>query len=227
MKKLIDGIVEFRNKSLEQYREKYARLAAGQSPDTLFIACCDSRVVPNTFASTNPGDLFVVRNVGNLVCPCHNHHENEVDQSIGAAIEFAVCQLKVKDIIICGHSECGAMNALISNGQLDVQLPNLFFQHWLKHAQPALKKYQQGFRIKSVQKQEIHNEISQINVVQQLEHLKTYSAVSKAILEKKLRIHGWWFELSTANVFYYDQTNHHFVLIDEVGAHKILQKNGH
>ena len=225
MRKLIEGIVDFRNKSLIQYRDKYAQLAAGQSPDTLFIACCDSRVVPNTFASTNPGDLFVIRNVGNLVCPCQQQADQLVDESVGAAIEFAVCQLKVKDIIICGHSECGAINAAIKNGQLDVKLPHLFFQSWLKHAEPALQKYRGGFRLKSKQKFAEHNEISQINVIQQLEHLKTYSVVKEALNDKRIRIHGWWFELSTANVFYYDEGNQNFMLIDDKSAEKILHKN--
>ena len=189
MRKLIEGIVDFRNKSLIQYRDKYAQLAAGQSPDTLFIACCDSRVVPNTFASTNPGDLFVIRNVGNLVCPCQQQADQLVDESVGAAIEFAVCQLKVKDIIIYGHSECGAINAAIKNNQLDVKLPHLFFQSWLKHAEPALQKYRDGFRLKSKQKFAEHNEISQINVIQQLEHLKTYSVMKETLNDKRIRIH--------------------------------------
>lgn len=225
MRKLIEGIVDFRNKSLIQYRDKYAQLAAGQSPDTLFIACCDSRVVPNTFASTNPGDLFVIRNVGNLVCPCQQQADQLVDESVGAAIEFAVCQLRVKDIIICGHSECGAINAAIQNGRLDVKLPHLFFQSWLKHAEPALQKYRSGFRLKSKQEFAEHNEISQINVIQQLEHLKTYSVVKEALNDKRIRIHGWWFELSTANVFYYDEGNQNFMLIDDKSAEKILHKN--
>src|SRR5271165_3350755 len=104
MKKLINGIVEFRRNVQKGYRQAFGKLADGQAPDTLFIACSDSRVVPNTFASADPGDLFVIRNVGNLV-----PHAKTPDNSEAAAMEFAVEKLGVSDIIVCGHSECGAM----------------------------------------------------------------------------------------------------------------------
>ena len=125
MKKLVKGIIDFRKHVRPSYRETFARLALGQSPDTLFIACSDSRVAPNVFASTDPGDLFVIRNVGNLVPPCGGEHgRSTADESEAAAIEFAVMNLGVSDVIICGHSECGAMQALL-NGREKVQTPNL------------------------------------------------------------------------------------------------------
>src|SRR2546430_16686177 len=106
MKKLIQGIVEFRHKVRPDYRETFAHLALGQAPDTLFIACSDSRVVPNAFASADPGDLFVIRNVGNLIAPADGTGVSVSDESEAAAIEFAVLTLKVRDVIVCGHSEC-------------------------------------------------------------------------------------------------------------------------
>src|ERR1700684_476586 len=112
MRKLVKGIVEFRQKRLPSYREKFARLALGQSPDTLFIACSDSRVVPNLFASSDPGDLFVIRNVGNLIPICGEEGHSHSDESEAAAIEFALLNLPVAEIIVCGHSECGAMHSL-------------------------------------------------------------------------------------------------------------------
>src|ERR1041384_7022651 len=113
MKKLIQGIIDFRRKLKPEMRATFARLALGQKPDALFIACSDSRVAPNVFASTNPGDLFVVRNVGNIIPPCGVMGNSVADESEAAAIEFAVTRLNVRDIIICGHSECGAMQALV------------------------------------------------------------------------------------------------------------------
>src|SRR5277367_1764657 len=101
MKKLIQGIVEFRKNLTEESRNLFAKLALGQKPDTLFIACSDSRVVPNLFASTNPGDLFVLRNIGNLVPP---YCASPEDTSASAVVEFAIFSLNVSDIIICGHS---------------------------------------------------------------------------------------------------------------------------
>src|ERR1700737_3168510 len=104
MKKLIQGIVDFRQNLSEESRSLFAQLALGQKPDALFIACSDSRVAPNVFASTNPGDLFVLRNVGNLIPPASSSQ----DCSASAVIEFSIFSLNVSDIIVCGHSECGA-----------------------------------------------------------------------------------------------------------------------
>src|SRR5438067_7318172 len=113
MKKLIRGIVEFRKNVRSGYRETFAHLALGQAPDALLIACSDSRVVPNLFASANPGDLFVIRNVGNFVPPAGGDGGSWNDGSEAAGIEFALSKLPVTDIIVCGHSECGAMQALL------------------------------------------------------------------------------------------------------------------
>ena len=115
MKKLLEGIVEFRKKKRPAYRERFAHLALGQSPDCLVFACSDSRVVPNVFASTQPGDLFVVRNVGNLVPPWVSG-DGGASGSEAAAVDFAVDVLGVRDIVVCGHSECGAMRTLMSGG---------------------------------------------------------------------------------------------------------------
>ena len=141
MKKLIRGIVEFRRNTQEGYRESFGHLATGQSPDALFIACSDSRVAPNTFASTNPGDLFVLRNVGNLIPPCGECNASSVGEAEGAAIEFSVQNLKVSDIIVCGHSECAAMHALIADRK-KVETPIL--RGWLRHGEPALDRLKSG-----------------------------------------------------------------------------------
>src|SRR3982750_1591942 len=113
MRKLIRGIVEFRKNVQSDYIERFSHLALGQAPDTLFIACSDSRVVPNLFASADPGDLFVIRNVGNLIAPADSNGLSQDGNSEAAAIEFALANLAITDIIICGHSECGAMHAML------------------------------------------------------------------------------------------------------------------
>jgi carbonic anhydrase len=134
MKKLIQGIVDFRKNLTKESRALFAKLALGQKPDTLFIACSDSRVVPNLFASTDPGDLFVLRNIGNLIppfsCSCQ-------DDSAAAVIEFSISSLKVSDIVVCGHSECAAMLAL-SKGIDTLACPHL--ESWLKYGKEALKE---------------------------------------------------------------------------------------
>ncbi len=223
MKKLINGIINFRKNALTEYRNKFSKLTKGQSPDALLIACCDSRVVPNVFASTDPGDLFVLRNIGNLVPPYRTQSQYNNDNSVTAAIEFSIFTLKVSDIIVCGHSECGAMSALLDN---QISPNHIKLKDWLQHAQPAYKKFQQGILANS--NLSPNNRLSQINVIQQLEHLRTYPYVAERLRARKIKIHGWWFELATANVFYYDFTQKIFVLIDEHETEKILgrESNG-
>jgi len=213
MKKLIQGIVEFRRNVQEGYREAFGRLAVGQSPDALFIACSDSRVVPNTFASTSPGDLFVLRNVGNLIPPCGNHGVSASDESEAAAMEFAVLNLKVADIIICGHSECGAMRALLDNRR-KVDTPNL--KKWLRHGDPAIRRLKSGAAIDTTLSE--HNQLSQINVLIQMENVKTYPFIQKRISEGTLAVHGWWFDIAKADVYAYQGRRNKFVLIDSEEA---------
>lgn len=216
MKKLVQGIVEFRKKILPEYREKFARLALGQSPDSLFIACSDSRVAPNVFASTDPGDLFVVRNVGNLIPLCGHEGHSTADESEAAAIEFAVTQLNVSDVIVCGHSECGAMLALVE-GREKVAAPNL--RAWLRHGEAALaRSHQNPAGLSRV------NALSQANVLQQLEHLRSYPLVRERIDAGKLKLHGWWFELKTASVYAYEESLGRFIVIDEDEAARILAR---
>src|SRR5437762_13780632 len=120
MRKLLQGIVDFRNRVRPVARETFARLALGQKPDVLFIACSDSRVAINVFASTEPGDLFVVRNPGNIVSPAAPDGLSVGDESDAAAIEFAVGLLEVRDIIVCGHSSCGAMSGLLQGRESEI-----------------------------------------------------------------------------------------------------------
>ncbi len=137
MRKLIWGIVEFRENGLPQYAEHFRELAGGQSPDTLFITCADSRVVPNLLVSTDPGELFTMRNVGNLVPPATADGLSTGDLSEASAIEYSVKVLKVANIVVCGHSGCGAMKAVLAPAPLD-DAPNL--AAWLAHARPAASR---------------------------------------------------------------------------------------
>src|SRR4051812_27122586 len=183
MKKLIQGIVEFRQNVRPDYREKFARLALGQAPDTLFIACSDSRVVPNTFASADPGDLFVIRNVGNLIPPAGRDGVSQSDESEAAAIEFSLQSLSVTDIIVCGHSECGAMQALLK-GRDDIAPTHL--RSWLRHAEAGLKRLAEGAVPDAALAP--HNQLSQLNVLLQLENLASYPIVSERLKTGRLRL---------------------------------------
>lgn len=218
MRKLVKGIIDFRKHVRPSYRETFARLALGQAPDTLFIACSDSRVVPNLFASTDPGDLFVIRNVGNLVPPCGGPHGLSIaDESEAAAIEFAVMNLGVTEVIVCGHSECGAMQALL-NGRDKVPMPNL--KAWLSHGEDSLQAYQKDRA--SPAGLAPHNRLSQLNVLEQVEHLKSYPIIQERVAAGKLRVHAWWFELREAAVHCYEPKSGQFVEIDEETAERIM-----
>lgn len=219
MRKLIRGIVDFRQNMRPTCKDRFAQLALGQSPDALFIACSDSRVVPNLFASTDAGDLFVVRNVGNLIPPCGEEGRSTSDESEAAALEFALLNLPVSEIIVCGHSECGAMRALVQGSQID-QAPNLM--SWLRHGKKGLKKLQDGSSIGC--DLERHNQLSQLNVLAQIEHLKTYPIVQQRVSEGKLRLHGWWFDIKEANVYEYDDGDRRFNLIDEDYARLLIER---
>lgn len=216
MKKLIQGIVDFRRSLTEERRALFSKLALGQKPDTLFIACSDSRVVPNLFASTNPGDVFVLRNIGNLIPPVSSEPE---EASAQAAIEFSVFSLKISDIIVCGHSECGAIKALVE-GIDSVSSPHL--ASWLKYGEESVRKVRSGFVINPVLSEQ--NQISQVNVLQQMEHIAGYPFVRERMEKKKLRIHGWWFDIAHADVYCYEPKFQQFVLIDEKEAKFILER---
>ena len=216
MKKLIQGIVDFRKNLTPESRKLFAELALGQKPDTLFIACSDSRVVPNLFASTNPGDLFVLRNIGNLIPPVTAAE----DCSASAVMEFATFALNVSDIIVCGHSECGAMQAL-ANGFNTLTCPHV--ESWLKYGEESLNKVKQGLVIDPTLS--VHNQISQVNVLQQIEHIKSYPFIREKLKKKQIRIHGWWFDIAQADVYCYKKELKQFVLIDEQEANLILEKS--
>ncbi len=215
MKKLIQGIVDFRKGLTEESRDLFAKLALGQKPDTLFIACSDSRVVPNLFASTNPGDLFVLRNIGNLIPPVASN-----DDSATAVVEFSIFSLEVSDIIICGHSECGAMHALL-HGVDSKSCCHL--GSWLKYGKEALNKVRKGVEINPGLSEQ--NQLSQVNVLQQMEHIKSYPFIQERIAKKELRVHGWWFDIAHADVYCYEQEINQFVLIDEKEGEHILERS--
>ncbi len=216
MKKLIQGIVDFRSNLTEERRAFFSELALGQKPDSLFIACSDSRVVPNLFASTNPGDLFVLRNIGNLIPPSSSFPE---DNSAQAVLEFSLLSLNVSDIIICGHSECGAMQALCS-GVENLGCPHL--ECWLKYGAESLRKVKEGLTLNPNLSEQ--NQVSQINVLQQIEHVKSYAFVQEKLKKGQLRIHGWWFDIAQADVYCYEADPNRFVLIDEKEAELILKR---
>ena len=205
MKKLIQGIIQFHETKRQGYEATFEKLALGQKPDALFIACSDSRVAVNVFASTDPGDLFVLRNVGNLVPP----FGNPGGTGTAAAVDFAVDYLKVKDIIVCGHSDCGAMHAHIK-GQ--AALPAGSLKDWLEMgAGPEAT----GLDV---------NEASRRNVLNQLEHLRGYPTVKRALTGRGLGLHGLWFDIHNLEVLYHGKATAKWTVLDEANGQPILKQ---
>jgi len=198
MEKLISGVHRFRKQYWSENQDLFRRLAEhGQSPEALFIACCDSRVIPTVITHANPGDLFIFRNMGNFVPP---YSESPLDGTgIAAAIEYAVLHLHVRDIIICGHSDCGAMKALYKDREDFGGTPHIV--EWLKNGERTLEVIAANYP--KMSKEERLAVTSEENVLVQMENLRTYPVVRKAAREGRLHVHAWFFEIGTGSVFGY------------------------
>lgn len=218
MKKLVKGIVRFRRERRPGMAAKFAELALGQKPDAMLVCCSDSRVAPNVFASTDPGDVFVVRNVGNII-PTAVASASPAGAGTAAALEFAVDRLKVKDIIICGHSDCGAMRALSAGAKGTSPLAK-----WLKSAGDTFKSLKKNPEL--AHGRPAHDRLSQAHALVQLEHLMTHKPVAAAIKAGRLRLHAWWFDVGHADVHAWEPALGRFTLIDEEEAARILARLG-
>ncbi len=197
---LARGIIAFQRNTAPLVRGELARLAReGQQPTQLFLTCADSRLVTSMITSSGPGDLFVVRNVGNLV-PLPG--EECGDDSVAAAIEYAVDVLKVRSITVCGHSGCGAMQALLNTEPSGAQTP---LKRWLRHGLPSLERMaEQGRPCARLAGRAPADAIEQLcltNVVQQLEHLRAHESVARALREGVLELHGMYFHVGEAQAY--------------------------
>lgn len=200
MKKLVKGLHQFQTQVFLSQRELFDRLSKGQSPDALFITCSDSRINPNLITQTEPGELFILRNAGNIVPPYGASNGGE-----GATVELAVTGLGVKDIIVCGHSLCGAMNALLHPEKLD-NLPLL--SSWLSNAESTKRITTENYN--NVPDEDLQNIAVQENVLVQLENLRTHPSVAAKISRGELNLHGWVYKIETGTVFYYDPKDGQF-----------------
>jgi carbonic anhydrase len=216
MKKLIKGIIDFHLNRRNQVKDTFAQLALGQSPDVFFIACSDSRVAVNVFASTEPGDLFVIRNAGNFVTPFSSSDVVPEDESEVAALEFALEYLKVPHIIVCGHSDCGAIKALCQ-GRENIEFPHL--RSWLRHGEDALKRVRSKARMEGPAEV---NAVSKENVLLQMEHLKSYDRVADRVEKGQLMLHGLWFDIQNTDVYYASLEERIFRIIDDMEGARVL-----
>ncbi len=209
MDKLLAGVREFHRQMNTDASRVYEPLAEGQQPNTLFIACADSRVVPAFIATAEPGELFTLRNVGNLVPPADAGGASVGDLSEASAIEYAVQKLAVTDIVVCGHSGCGAMAALL---EPSTTLPRNLAA-WLTHAAPVLddalfpRALGEGLPLA--------DKLSRRNVVLQIAALRTYPQVRAGLAAGTLRLHGWWFDIRATCVDVYAPEAGRFVAFEQ------------
>ncbi len=205
MQKLIRGVNKFQREVYVQNKTLYAKLAEGQAPHTLFITCSDSRINPSTLTQSEPGEVFIVRNAGNIVPP---HGPTACGET--ATIEYAVAALGVSDVVICGHSHCGAMKGLLSPESLK-DLPCV--ADWLDYAAATRAIVQQNYPDRSPE--ELHNLAIQENVLIQLENIKTLPSVAARLASGSLGLHGWVYKIDTCEVFAYSPEDGQFLPLSD------------
>ncbi|MFT7640470.1 MAG: carbonic anhydrase [Pirellulaceae bacterium] len=217
MQKLVEGIHQFQNGIFSSKQTLFEGLVDGQHPLALFITCSDSRINPNLLTQTEPGELFILRNAGNIVPPY-----GAVEGGEAATIEYAVSVLGVKDIIICGHSHCGAMAGLLDQPQL-AKLPAV--RSWLRHAESTHRIIEENYGHITDTAARLTATVEE-NVLVQLEHLRTHPAVAAALSRRSINLHGWVYKFETGKVFGYHPQEAQFVPIEgtEVGASSVSDR---
>lgn len=207
MRKLIDGIHRFQSGVFGGKKELFERLARGQEPDALFVTCSDSRVSPTLLTQTVPGDLFILRNAGNIIPPYGPLHGAEA-----AAIEYAIEVLAVRDIIVCGHTCCGAMKAVLDPASLD-RLPAT--KGWLTYAEATRRMMATHYE--DLPKEDRLQVCIEENVLVQIENLRTHPSVLAAMSRGTLRLHAWVYEIESGNVMAFDDQAGQYLPVAEAG----------
>ncbi len=200
MQEVIDGFLKFQREAFVERTELFKRLATSQSPRTLFISCSDSRLMPELITQREPGDLFVIRNAGNIV-PSFGPEPG----GVSASVEYAVAALGVEDIVICGHSDCGAMTAIATCKCLD-HMPTV--ANWLRYADAAKAVNQAN---EHASEHDRINSMVRENVIAQLTNLKTHPSVALALDRGNLRLHGWIYDIATGCIDALDGNTRRFV----------------
>lgn len=210
MDKLISGVRAFHQEDAEALRPVLEVLARdGQRPQAMFLCCSDSRILPEFITRAAPGDIFMVRNVGNLVPRPEDAWEGG-DTSVGAALDYALDVLHVRDIVIMGHSGCGAMHALVHSR---LTQPKGHIADWLRNGRLSLSRFEAGqFENADCS---IEDRLSRINVVAQMDHLADYLSVRRKLDRKEVRLHGWFYDIPGARLLAFRADLGEFVTVDD------------
>ncbi len=202
MKKLIRGLGEFKNSYFSAHQDLFIELTQEQKPRVLFITCSDSRIVPNLITQAEIGELFIIRNAGNIIPPFGAANGGE-----GATVEYAVHSLGIEQIVVCGHSHCGAISGLLKLNDLQEDMP--LMHNWLKHTEATRRLIKENYS--HLQGEELLEIAIAENVLTQIENLKTYPVVHSKLYQGKLKIYGWIYNLTTGEVMAYDSNSHNYV----------------
>lgn len=213
MPKFAAGVVKFQNEVFPQKQALFEQLSKGQSPEALFITCSDSRIETAMITQTEPGELFLCRNAGNIVPPHTNH-----TGGMTASIEFAVAALQVPHIVICGHTECGAMKGAMNPEGLDT-LPHV--KEWLSYSKAAVDVVDELAK-EGTDEERMHLLLQQ-NVALQLQHLRTHPSVAARLARGDLELHGWVYDIKTGDVEAFDETQNKFVAVDARYAEEVAK----
>jgi carbonic anhydrase len=202
---LLKGVEDFSHKIFREpeNRKLFSELAEGQTPHTLFITCADSRVVPEMITQTQPGELFVCRNIGNIV-PGYG----EMLGGVSAVVEYAVMVLGVQHVVVCGHTDCGAMKGLL-NPDSTKDLPTV--EAWLRNAQAA----KSAVFARKLEGAEAMQEVIEENVRLQLTHLRSHPAVAAALANDAINLLGWVYDIGDGKITVLDETTNHFIPLAE------------
>jgi carbonic anhydrase len=199
------GVIKFQNEVFPQKKELFERLSKGQAPEALFITCSDSRIETAMITQTDPGELFICRNAGNIVPP----HTSQTG-AMTASIEFAVAALKVPHIVICGHTECGAMKGALNPDSL-ASLPHV--KEWLGYSKAAVDVVHE--LAPDADPKEREKMLLEQNVILQLMHLRTHPSVAARLAKGDLKLHGWVYDIETGGVGAFDEASNSFIPVDE------------
>ncbi|MCX7418736.1 MAG: carbonic anhydrase [Planctomycetia bacterium] len=203
MQEFFSGVHQFQSQVFQRERDFFDKLVAGQSPSALFVTCSDSRVDPNLITQSGPGELFVLRNAGNIVPPYGASNGGE-----SATIEYAVAALGVRDIVICGHSRCGAVNALL-HPEKAAGMP--LVSAWLNHAETTRRIIQENYS--NITGDDLVEIAVQEHVLVQVENIQTHPAVAVKLQRGELALHAWIYRLETGTISAYSSENARFELL--------------
>ena len=206
MKKIVEGIHNFQNSDFQEHQDFFQSLAQGQSPIALFITCSDSRIDPNRLTQTKPGELFILRTAGNIVPPY-----GAVEGGEAATIEYAIAALEIKNVIVCGHSFCGAMSGLLSLDKLE-SLPAV--TAYLKHADATRRIMDENYSEVTDFDERLYRTVEE-NVLVQMQHLRTHPVVAARARTGALELHGWVYDIETGDVLCYHEERDSFLTIEE------------